>query len=91
MIKGSHKNNIKMTEFLRNLRTRLELLAQKDLECPICLESLNDNNTYTMQCCHKMCIECYSHWLELKGISVFCPICKGVNEAFLPEIISNEI
>jgi hypothetical protein len=78
-----------MTEFLRNLGIRLELLAQTDLECPICLQSLNENNQYIMQCCHRMCIDCYSHWLELKGNQVFCPICKGVNEAFLPEIINN--
>jgi hypothetical protein len=46
MVKGSHKNNQIMTEFLRNLGIRLELLAQTDLECPICLQSLNENNQY---------------------------------------------
>lgn len=90
MALASHKNNRSMTECLRSLRARLELIAQKDLDCPCCLEKLDDNNTYMLSCCHRICKECMSNWIQIKGVNnAFCPICKGINEAFLPDLLSN--
>ena len=90
MALASHKNNRSMNECLRKLRIRLELLAQKDLDCPCCLESLHDNNTYMLSCCHRMCQDCMNNWIQIKGVNnAFCPICKGINEAFLPDLLNN--
>jgi len=76
-------NSAMIGGILAMIKARLELLARTEDSCPICLENLVscDGETMVLGCCHKVCGECWSHWAEMQGRNVFCPLCR--NEEFL--------
>jgi len=67
------QNNDKLKNCMHDLEIKLELL-DKDDECPFCLEK--GEESVTLGCCHKACVECWKHWQELKGQNAFCPLCR---------------
>jgi len=67
------KNNEVLKQCLHSLEIRLDLLDKED-ECPFCLEA--GRESVTLGCCHKACVECWTHWQELKGSAAFCPLCR---------------
>jgi len=74
-------NNEKLKSCLHDLEIKLELL-DKDDECPFCLEK--GQESVTLGCCHKACVDCWTHWQELKGQNAFCPLCR--QEDFLGDM-----
>lgn len=86
MTKKANLNNSAITQTLAVLRSRLELLAQELGECPCCLDSLVAERCTTLGCCHKVCTECWEHWVALKGSNAFCPLCK--HQEFVEEVVS---
>jgi len=59
-----------------------------DEECPICLESLNDD-TLQLQCCKKIfhlpCIvKCLSHKME-------CPMCRHQHEYIITKVVDMKL
>ena len=91
MAKTSYSNQTKLNKVLSEMRATLALLAQEVGDCPCCLEpidSTNGNaNVKVMSCAHKMCSDCWTHWKELKGERVFCPLCN--HREFVDDIASN--
>jgi hypothetical protein len=43
------------------------------MDCPVCLELLNENNEKTIHDNHKICCDCYD---KLKDITTKCPLCR---------------
>lgn len=66
-------NNEKLKACIHDLEIKLDLL-DKDDECPFCLEK--GQESVTLGCCHKACVDCWTHWQELKGQNAFCPLCR---------------
>jgi hypothetical protein len=94
MTKKVSENNQLIGRILANLRTRLEMLSsEEDLgECPFCLEDLTvmakdplGNKTMVLTCCHRVCRECWENWVEIKGPTAFCPLCR--HEEFVQDIL----
>lgn len=55
-------------------------------ECPICLTSLADEPTTTVQCCRKvMHTACYSQCMTLKPE---CPMCRAPQEHVVIQVVS---
>jgi len=51
-------------------------IAKND-ECSICLEQILPNQSaITLKCQHQFHKACLAPWLEEKGSSAFCPLCK---------------
>jgi hypothetical protein len=94
MTKKVNENNKLIGKILANLRTRLEMLSsEEDLgECPFCLDDLTSmakdpegNKTMVLTCCHRVCRECWENWVEIKGPTAFCPLCR--HEEFVQDIL----
>jgi len=50
------------------------------MECPICLESLNNKFSCKTPCAHNFCLKCF---LKLKDLK--CPICRQSFTNTLPD------
>lgn len=85
MTKKANQNNAAITQTLAKLRSRLELLAGELGECPCCLDAMQAETCTTLGCCHKVCTDCWDHWVELKGAAAFCPLCK--HREFVEEVL----
>lgn len=83
MIKKANENEMMIQRVLSTIKTKVELLSQCG-ECPICLESLEDENASVLGCCHKVCKSCWNHWKKAKHGRAFCPICR--HEDFVAEV-----
>lgn len=88
MTRQANLNAKNIANVLELLRHKFELLAQELGECPCCLDQLIDgSSTTTLGCCHKLCTDCWEHWLEMKGgDGVFCPLCR--HGAFVEELFA---
>lgn len=84
-IKAS-ENSRKMTKTLASLRANLELLSQEMGECPYCLDVMTADASTVLGCCHRVCTDCWNHWVEMKGNAAFCPLCR--HEEFVAEILT---
>jgi len=60
------------------------LEVEKNIECPICYETLQNTQTITLPCAHMLCVKCCFHCL-IEGVEK-CPICRDLK---LQEIFSN--
>lgn len=60
------------------------LEVEKNNECPICYETLQNTQTITLPCAHMLCAKCCFHCL-IEGVEK-CPICRDLK---LQEIFSN--
>lgn len=71
---------------LAMIKSRIELLARQD-DCPVCLDPLEEcgQEVHVLQCCHKVCGECWAHWSDLHHGRAFCPLCR--NEEFLGDMM----
>lgn len=83
MMKQAGCNNESMSGIMENFEKRLEFLANNDQdECPICLEKFSSAcPADTLGCCHKVCHDCWTHWVAVMHGHPFCPLCK--NEEFV--------
>ena len=54
-------------------------------ECPICLETIDDEDLILLECCQmKFCTICLPEWFRQSG-NVTCPIChKMLDEYYIP-------
>lgn len=86
MMKKANQNSKAISKVLNTLKSRLEMLSARDLECPFCLESIDAQGEETLSCCHKCCKDCWSNWVEIKGHGAFCPLCK--HPQFVEELFS---
>jgi len=84
MTSKAGQNSKMIGQILGNIKTKLDLLSRQD-ECPICLDALDDG-AHVLQCCHKVCADCWEHWSEMQGGRVFCPLCR--EEDFLGEFMN---
>lgn len=83
MMRQAGVNNESMGGIMERFEKKLEFLANNDQdECPICLEELSSDRPSTiLGCCHKVCSECWDHWVTVMHGHPFCPLCK--NEEFV--------
>jgi len=86
MFRKAQGNSESINNVLVKLRNQLQLLAQEDLECPCCLDSIVPAKSVVLGCCHKVCEDCWDTWVALKGSAAFCPLCK--HEEFIANIMS---
>jgi hypothetical protein len=86
MFRKAQGNSESINNVLVKLRNQLQLLAQEDLECPCCLESIVPTKCVVLGCCHKVCDDCWDSWVALKGSGAFCPLCK--HEEFIVNIMN---
>lgn len=79
MMKKAGHNNASIGAILEHFEKKLEFLAKNDQdECPICLESFSDERPAdTLGCCHKVCRDCWQHWVAVCNNHPFCPLCKN--------------
>jgi hypothetical protein len=88
MAKKVTSNETKLGNVLREIQTKLELLASSE-DCPICLESIeNKEDEHTFGCAHKVHKECWAHWTAHctnNHKQPFCPLCR--NDEFLEDIL----
>jgi len=70
-------NNI--NSICEKIPKQLELLNQLD-PCCICLDEFEDKDEMeVLECCHKICNECFKHWVEVLKMQhkqIFCPLCR---------------
>jgi hypothetical protein len=88
MAKKVTSNETKIGIVLKEIQTKLELLASA-VDCPICLESIENDDEHTFGCAHKVHKECWQHWSQhCNNIhkTPFCPLCR--NDEFLEDILS---
>jgi hypothetical protein len=87
MMKKANQNHEAISNTLKNIRSKLEMLTQEDIDCPFCLESVGrkDSDAVVLGCCHKTCKPCWANWQELKGMNAFCPLCR--HEEFIQSIV----
>lgn len=83
MIKKADENEKMIQRVLSTIKTKVDLLSRHG-DCPICLESLKDEDATVLGCCHKVCNGCWAHWKKAKYGRAFCPICR--HEDFVAEI-----
>jgi len=85
MMQKAQKNNLTMAKILEGFEATLKFLLQNDQqECPVCLESFEQNGPHspeTLSCCHKVCTDCWAHWKAAMHGRPFCPLCR--NDEFL--------
>lgn len=87
MTRKAEANRQLLLTLSRSIQTRLELLAAEN-DCPICLEAMGgqDGQPVTvLGCCHSVCTDCWTHWMEMKHGHAFCPLCR--HEEFLSEVL----
>ena len=59
------------------------------VECPICLEIIDDSEMILIECCQmKFCSICLSEWFRQSG-NVTCPICHDILEQYYMSIDEN--
>lgn len=85
MTKKASENSTTISHILSGFRSRLELLSQDIGECPYCLEQMQLEKSTLLGCCHRVCTDCWDHWVQLKGDSAFCPLCR--HEEFIEEVL----
>jgi hypothetical protein len=80
MARRAAKNHSALSSALRELETKLALVAREDLECPFCFEVCVSPKI--LSCCHKACTECWTHWVNVRAEQhdgpPFCPYCHNV-------------
>jgi len=83
MMRQAGRNNATMGSVMEHFEKKLEFLANSDQdECPICLEKFSaECPADTLGCCHKVCHECWTHWVAVMHGHPFCPLCK--NDVFV--------
>jgi anti-sigma-K factor RskA len=89
------KNEKKIQEVLRAIRSKITLLAEDGQNCSICLEPMlgssqgaTANSVVALGCAHKLHADCWRHWSAHCVTSrkePFCPTCR--NNDFLDEIL----
>ena len=54
-------------------------------ECPVCWDTLEDDDAHAFNCGHHLCGECAQRWAEVesersmasrRGVKVTCPLCR---------------
>jgi hypothetical protein len=91
MMKQANSNYNFTYSAVRSINTKLALVSQNP-DCPICCESMggtSGRDVKVLQCCHKVCKECWDEWQEVcshSGHAAICPVCR--NEEFLVAIAS---
>jgi hypothetical protein len=79
MARCAARNHAALSSVLREIETKLALVARDDVECPFCLEICVMPKI--LSCCHKSCGECWQHWLNVSAAEhsrPFCPFCHHV-------------
>jgi len=81
------KNNTIIGRVLQEIKTKLELLTRED-DCPICLETLGgDVPVKVLDCCHKVCHDCWDHWTRMNDGHAWCPLCR--HDEFLGTFVTD--
>jgi len=85
MMRQAQRNNLNMASILDGFEKKLEFLAKNDqVECPVCLENFSIDGAHsaeTLECCHKVCKDCWDNWSTVTNGRPFCPLCR--HDAFL--------
>jgi len=62
------KNTTMINRILDGIKSKLDLLAREDEECPICLDKGdNMSSPVVLGCCHKVCKECWEQWKQVSS------------------------
>ena len=91
MMQQAHSNYTFIYNAVRDINTKLALVSQTP-DCPICCEAMggaSGRDVKILQCCHKVCKECWDEWAEVcahDGQAPLCPVCR--NQEFLVAIAS---
>ena len=89
MMKQASTNSKTLSNLLREINTKLGLLAEQT-DCPICMEVFNESRpSTTLACCHKVCSECWDEWSGVQRENhrpIYCPLCR--NREFLVQLTS---
>lgn len=87
MTRKAGQNNSTIGRVLQNIKTKLELLS-REYDCPICLEQLGEGvPTRVLDCCHKVCEDCWQYWDSLQGGHGWCPLCR--HDEFLSTFVAD--
>jgi ankyrin repeat protein len=54
---------------------------EEEQECPVCFDSLNQDNSKILICGHGFCVDCISKWDNMNGT---CPLCRGRIQMAVP-------
>jgi hypothetical protein len=91
MMQQAHSNYTFIYSAVRDINTKLALVSETP-DCPICTEAMggaSGREAKILQCCHKVCKECWDEWSEVcshQGHAPLCPVCR--NQEFLVAIAS---
>jgi hypothetical protein len=91
MMQQAHSNYTFIYSAVRDINTKLALVSETP-DCPICTEAMggaSGREVKILQCCHKVCKECWDEWSEVcshQGHGPLCPVCR--NQEFLVAIAS---
>eukprot|EP01059_Diplonema_ambulator_P025890 TRINITY_DN42_c1_g1_i1.p1 TRINITY_DN42_c1_g1~~TRINITY_DN42_c1_g1_i1.p1 ORF type:complete len:322 (+),score=126.53 TRINITY_DN42_c1_g1_i1:50-967(+) len=73
----AQQNNSMMSQLLKSIETKLNMINETDQDCPFCLEDLNDAHpSHLLTCCHRVGAACWKVWTEVRGPSAPCPVCR---------------
>lgn len=91
MMQQAHSNYTFIYNAVRDINTKLTLVTETP-DCPICTSPMGGatgREEKILQCCHKVCKECWDLWTEVRanaGQAPMCPVCR--NQEFLVAIAS---
>lgn len=91
MMQQAHSNYTFIYNAVRDINTKLTLVTETP-DCPICTSPMGGTSgreEKILQCCHKVCKECWDLWTEVRanaGQAPMCPVCR--NQEFLVAIAS---
>lgn len=79
MMRVAGNNHARLSALLHGLETKLRLLADADVDCPMCLCAVGAEHgrpAKLLGCCHRTCEECWANWVQVRaGAPLFCPLC----------------
>ena len=81
MMRVAGNNHARLSALLHSLEVKLRLIAETDVECPMCLNAVGAEHgrpAKLLGCCHRTCEECWTNWTAVQaqaGNPIFCPLC----------------
>jgi len=69
MMQQAHSNYTFIYSAVRDINTKLALVSETP-DCPICTEAMggaSGREAKILQCCHKVCKECWDEWSEVSS------------------------
>jgi hypothetical protein len=83
MMRVAERNNNNMARIFESIERAVNFEgASEGSECPMCLERFDGTRLLTLGCCHKVCHDCWKHWIDVMHALAkhpFCPTCSATD------------